>query len=168
MDTARQRRNPVAQRQWFSWVGVVTAGFTTLCCLGVSAALSLATAVGATFLTRDATLRPILAGTLAVTIAGSALSYWHHRRAGPLALTTLAGVWVYAVVFVVGSGQGGQAGAEHGDHMVEPAATQVGHGFTGGRLTLVWVGLAALVAAQAWDLLRVRLGYQKASIELTP
>ena len=41
MDTARQRRNPLAKRQWFSWVGVVTAGFTTLCCLGVSAALSL-------------------------------------------------------------------------------------------------------------------------------
>jgi hypothetical protein len=167
MDTARQRSNPVGKGRGFSWVGVVTAGFTTLCCLGVSAALSLATAVGATFLTRDSTLRPILAGTLAVTIAGSALTYWRHRRAGPLALTTLAAVWVYAVVFVVGSGRGGQAGAGHGDHMVEDAARQVGHGFTGGRLALVWVGLAALVSAQVWDLLRVRLGGQKASTEFT-
>jgi hypothetical protein len=168
MDTARQRTSPVAKGQWFSWVGVATAGFTALCCLGVSAALSFATAVGATFLTRDSTLRPILAGTLAVTVAGSVLTHWRHRRAGPLAVTTLAAVWVYAIVFVVGSGQRGHAGAGHGDGMVEGAAKQVGHGFTGGRLTLVWVGLAALVGAQVWDLVRVRLGHPEASSEFAP
>lgn len=143
---------------------MVTAGFTTLCCLGVSAALSLATAVSATFLTRDSTLRPILAGTLAVTIAGSALTYWRHRRPGPLALTTLAAVWVYSIVFVVGGGRGGRGDAGHGDHVVEQAAKQVGHGFTGGRLALVWIGLAALVGAQVWDLVRVRRG-RRAAIE---
>jgi hypothetical protein len=170
--TARQTKNPALKRQWLSWAGVVTAGFTTLCCLGVSAALSLVTALGATFLTRDSALRPILAATLAVTIAGSALSYWRHRRPGPLVLTTLAAVWVYSVVFVVGTGHGGHADAGHGDHMadhmVEHGAKHGGHGFTGGRLALVWVGLAALVAAQVWDLVRVRRGPRKAAIESAP
>jgi hypothetical protein len=72
------------------------------------------------------------------------------------------------MVFVVGSGHGGHADAGHGDHMVEHAAKHAGHGFTGGRLALVWVGVAALVGAQVWDLVRVRLGYQEVSIEFTP
>lgn len=168
MGMATRPRSHVGQRPWFSWVGVLTAGLTTLCCLGVSAALSLATAVGATFLTRDSTLRPILAGTLAVTIAGSALTYRRHRQPGPLALTTLAAVWVYAMVFVVGSGHAGHADAGHGDHMVEHAAQHVGHAFTGGRLALVWIGLGALVGAQVWDLVRVRRRPQEGSIECAP
>lgn len=61
-------------------LGAVAAGFTALCCIGVSAAVSLSTALGATFLTRDSTLRPLLAVTLAVTVAGSALTYTYWRR----------------------------------------------------------------------------------------
>jgi hypothetical protein len=89
MDKAGRLRDLVAKRQWFSWVGVVTAGLTTLCCLGVSAALSLAT-------------------------------------------------------------------------------KHVGHGFTGGRLVLVWIGLAALVVAQVWDLVRVRRRPGEPAIEFAP
>ena len=61
-------------------VGLLATGFTAACCLGVTAALSIATALGATFLTRDATLKPLLIVTLLVTCAGSALTYWRHRH----------------------------------------------------------------------------------------
>ncbi len=70
-------------RRWFASVSVVAAGFTTLCRLGLSAALALASAVGAGFLTKDSTLRPILALTLALTVAGSALTYGRSRRRRP-------------------------------------------------------------------------------------
>src|SRR5712692_7054392 len=80
--------------------GVIAAGFTTLCCLGIAAALSFATSIGATFLTRDSSLRPILIATLAVTTAGSALTFWRYRQTVvPLALTVAASVWIYLAVF---------------------------------------------------------------------
>ena len=42
----------------------LVAGFAALCCLGLTALVSLLTAIGATFLTQDATLRPLLAVSL--------------------------------------------------------------------------------------------------------
>ena len=67
--------------------GAVAAAFTTLCCLGFTAALSLASAVGATFLTRDATLKPLLVATIILTLVGSALTYRRHGNPLPLILT---------------------------------------------------------------------------------
>jgi MerC mercury resistance protein len=151
---------PVWQRG-VMWASVLAAGFTALCCLGLSAALSLASAVGATFLTRDSTLRPILAITLVLTVAGSALTFWRHRRPGPLIVTAVAAVSVYGTLFLAGGSPGAHGGSS--EHMTDQLAGHMadhagGHaGFTGGRLTLVWVGLALLVAAQAWDLVRVRV-----------
>jgi len=144
---------------WLSWAGVVTSGFTAFCCLGVSAALSLATAASATFLTRDSSLRPLLAASLAVTVVGSALTFWRRQRPGPLALTAVAAISVYAFIYLVGGPHGGTG---HGDHMADQMsdhATHAAHaGFSGGRLTAVWLGLAVLVAAQVWDLVRIRTG----------
>jgi len=139
---------------WLSWAGLVTAGFATLCCIGVSAALSLATAVGATFLTRDSALRPLLAASLTVTVLGSALTFWRRRRPGPLALTAGAAIWVYAFVYLVG---GNHQATGHGDHMTDHMTDHVAHaahhgGFSGGRLTAVWLGLAVLVITQVWDM----------------
>ncbi len=54
---------------------MIAAGFTALCCLGVAAALSLATSVGATFLTRDSSLRPLLTATVLLTALGSVLTF---------------------------------------------------------------------------------------------
>ncbi len=141
---------PSPASMWLSWAGLVAGGFTALCCLGVSAALSIAGAVGATFLTRDSALRPLLAGTLAVTVLGSALTYWRHRRAVRLAVTTTAAVWIYEFIYLVGGGHGGAPGDHMHDTMTHGAA------FSGGRLVAVWLGLAALVGAQAWDLVDVR------------
>ena len=137
----------------FAWVPLLAAGLTTLCCLGVSAALSLATAVGATFLTEDSTLRPILAVTLTMTVAASALTYWRHRLPGPLLVTTLAAVGVYTATYV---GGGGQGHSDHGDHAPGHDSAQSTGGLSSGRSFLVWAGLALLVGAQAWDLVRVR------------
>lgn len=140
-------------RRWAPRVGTLAAGFTALCCLGVAAALSLASSVGATFLTRDASLRPLLAGTLGFTALASALTFWRHRHPGPLILTVVAGLWVYVLTFVAGApAHGGAAHDSMGGHEHGSAHPGIG----GGRAALVWLGLAVLVGAQAWDVLRVR------------
>lgn len=143
-------------------VGTVAAGFTTLCCLGVSAAVSLGTSLGATFLTRDSSLRPLLAATLMVTVAGSLLTFWRHRAlVWPLAATVAAAVLIYSAVYV-GLGPGGMNDGMAGE---APAGPGVGHGGLGnGRLAMVWVGAVVLIAAQLWDLRRVRRSRRAASI----
>lgn len=127
-------------QRWLGGVGALSAGFTALCCLGTAAAVSLASAVGATFLLRDETLRPLLAATMALSVLGSAFTYWRHRHPGPLVLTLAAGVYVYWQIY----GRGAS------------------HSFGGGRLVAVWAGLAVLVGAQLWDLLRVRSRHRHA------
>jgi len=133
-------------------VAVVAAGFTTLCCLGIAAALSFASSLGATFLTRDSSLRPILLVTLAATAGGSALTFWRYRQTlWPLALTVAASVWIYLVVFV----------SRGHDTMHDTKADEHGsavhqHALSSGRQALAGLGLAVLVGAQLWDLVRVR------------
>jgi hypothetical protein len=130
-----------------------------MCCLGVSAALSLSTSIGATFLTRDATLRPILLAALGVTLTASALTYWRHRGSiGPLLVTFAASVWIYALIFVVDSNHGGASHDTTNDHFDAHASTAaaVQHGFSTTTQVLVWAGFAVLVGAQLWDLLRIR------------
>ena len=135
-------------------LGTVAAAFTTLCCLGVSAAVSLGTSLGATFLTRDNALRPLLAATLGVTLAGSTLTLWRHRGlVWPLAATVAAAGLIYGGVYV-GLGAGGMHDAMAGE---APAGTGAGHsGLGNGRLALVWTGAVLLIGAQLWDLRRVR------------
>lgn len=124
--------------------------------MGASAALSLATAVGATFLTSDSALRPLLAATLALTVGASALTYWRHRSAGPLVLSAIAATWIYTVIFLVGGSHGGHGQGSHADDMADHGSQAAHGGLSGGRLTLVWTGLALLVAAQVWDCLGIR------------
>lgn len=157
---AAQASDNTGWRRWVPAFGTVSATFTALCCLGISAALSLSTAVGATFLTRDSTLKPILAATLAVTIAGSILTSWRTRRVGPLILTILAAAWIYAFIFVNGGTHTGHTPVDHmADNMAEDVATQHGHGLSDGRVALVWVGLALLIGAQVWDFVRTHRSY---------
>ena len=152
-DQATREEVVSAWRRVFTWASLVAAGLTALCCLGVSAALSLASAVGATFLTKDSSLRPILAATLALTVAASALTFARHRRPGPLIVTALAAISVYTVIFVVGAG-GSSGATAMADQMTNHAA---GHGgLGGGRLAVAWTGLAVLVAAQVWDVVSAR------------
>ncbi len=85
-------------------------------------------------------------------MAASALTYWRHRRPGPLLITTLAAVWVYGVTYLVGGSHGQSS---HADDMADHGSAHAG-GLSGGRVALIWVGLALLVAAQVWDLIRIR------------
>ena len=135
-------------------LGPVAAGFTTLCCLGVSAAVSLSSSLGATFLTRDSSLRPLLAATLALTVAASALTFWRDRGiVWPFAATAAAAIMIYGAVYL-GLGAGGMNDGMAGEAPPGPGA---GHGGLGnGRLTVVWTGAVMLIGAQLWDVLRVR------------
>lgn len=142
---------PLWQR-WLPRVGATAAAFTTLCCIGVSAALSLATAVGATFLTRDATLKPVLAATIGLTVLGSSLTWWRHRNPFPLLLTATAGTWVFLFTFVIV----GQTAPGSGDTMAGMAAGPGDATVAAPYWPLVWAGLAVFLGAQAWDLIRVR------------
>lgn len=149
MSDASDNRPPPVWQRWIPRAGVIAAGFTALCCLGVAAGLSLATSVGATFLTRDSSLRPLLAATLLFTALGSALTFTRHRKPGPLILTIAAGLWIYVFTFAVGARS---HAAEHG----------ASHPGLGGRSALVWFGLAVLIAAQVWDMLGMRVGRRSA------
>ncbi|MFN2506928.1 MAG: hypothetical protein ABR540_22395 [Acidimicrobiales bacterium] len=60
------------------------------------------------------------------------------------------------MIFLVGSSHGGHGKASHADGMVGHGSQAAHGGLSGGRLTLVWTGLALLVAAQVWDFLGIR------------
>ena len=140
--------------------GFVASAITTVCCLGLSAAVSLATSVGATFLTRDATLRPLLAAMLAITVVGSAWTARRHRSLPPFVLSVVASVVVYSALYGpldtgIGVSKAGaghtQDGAMH-DGMTAAASSHGGISPT----VLVWIGLALLLVAQLWDVRRAR------------
>ncbi len=84
--------------------------------------------MGATFLTRDATLKPLLVATIILTLVGSALTYRRHRNPLPLILTALAGAWVFLFTFTI-------RGTPH---------------------PVVWAGLAVFLGVQIWDLILIR------------
>lgn len=108
--------------------GAVAAAFTTLCCLGLTAALSLASAAGATFFSEDATLKPLLAATIILTLVGSALTYRRHRNPLPLILTALSGAWIFLSIFTI-------------DGVPQKA---------------ILAGLGVFLGVQVWDLFLIR------------
>ena len=139
----------------------MASALTTVCCLGISSALSLATAIGATFLTRDSTLQPLLIVILTITVAGSAWTARRHRSLLPLLLTVLASVLVYSGLYgTLDGGIGvttGSASGHSGDSGMHDAMTAASGSHGGISATvLVWIGLAALLLAQLWDIRRGR------------
>jgi hypothetical protein len=102
--------------------------FTTACCVGVPAAVSLVSAAGVGYLLTDRYLQPLLIIVLLITIGASALTFRRHRNAVPLIVTALSGGTVYWFIYR--------------DYQVP----------------IVWVGAAAMIAAQVWDVLAVRAG----------
>jgi len=120
----------------------------------------LASSIGATFLTRDATLRPLLAVALGITVAGAVWTYRRHRSLPPLILTVAAAALVYAALYGPLTGVGGthatesRAGHRDATHDTMTGAAS-SHG-AGSANVLVWIGLGLLLAAQIWDIRRVR------------
>jgi mercuric ion transport protein len=71
-------------------VGILGAAFAALCCLGVSAVLSVVTAVGLGFLINDAILLPLLILSLAVTLWGFFSGWKRHHNVAALVLGVFA------------------------------------------------------------------------------
>ncbi|GLD45107.1 mercuric transporter MerH [Mycobacterium kiyosense] len=124
---------PPRWQRWLPRGAALVAAFATLCCLGLTALVSLLTAIGATFLTTDATLRPLLAVSLVITIAASAFTWRRHRNPLPLLLTVIAAGVIFWSLY----------GAQ-----LSSAGLPGGVG--------VWLGLALLLTAQVWDVWRLR------------
>lgn len=141
-------------------VGFVASALTAFCCLGLSVAVSLASSIGATFLTHDTTLRPLLAIALGITVAGTVWTYRHHRSLPPLILTVAAAALVYAALYGPLSGVGGThatgSRAGHQDAMHDTMTGTATSHSGGSANVLVWIGLGLLLAAQLWDIRRLR------------
>lgn len=71
-------------------VGILGATFAALCCLGLSAVLSVVTAVGLGFLIKDAILLPLLILSLAITLWGLLSGWRRHHNGAALVLGVLA------------------------------------------------------------------------------
>lgn len=84
------------------------AAFAAACCLGVTAALSALTAVGAGFLIHDAILIPLYVALLALSAWLLYRSAKHHARLGPFrlglagAVVALAGLWMHPALVYAG------------------------------------------------------------------
>ncbi len=128
MSTAETKTtNPLPTwRRWVPRVGAVGSLITTACCIGLPAVVGLVSAIGAGFLIQDRYLQPLLITFLLLTVAASALTFWSHRNPFPLVVTGLAGVVIYWFIY------------------------------SNYRVTIVWIGAAVLVAAQAWDVVAIR------------
>jgi len=147
-------------------IGFVASAITTVCCLGLSFAISLASSIGATFLTQDATLKPLLAVMLGVTIIGTTLTLRRHRNPAPLIFVVIGAVLVFAALYgPLDAGIGvSNATTGHGGHhaahgaMNDAMTTSTGaHGGINAR-ALVWIGLATMLTAQLADAVLVRRG----------
>jgi mercuric ion transport protein len=85
-------------------------GFAAACCLGVTAALSVLTAVGAGFLINDAILIPLYVALLALSLWLLYRTAAAHHNLRPFwlgvagAVAAFAGLWVSAAVVYVGIG----------------------------------------------------------------
>lgn len=102
----------------------ISTGFTTLCCIGFSAATSLLTSIGLSVLINDKYLAPALVAGITITSVASAFTYQRHHNPLPLITTILAGTWIYYFTY--------------SDY----------------QKPRVWTGLAILTAAQLYDLYR--------------
>lgn len=61
-------------------MGIAGSAFAALCCLGISAALSVVSAIGLGFLINDAILLPLLFVSIGVTLWGLYSGWRRHRR----------------------------------------------------------------------------------------
>ena len=81
-------------------VGILGAAFAALCCLGVSAILSVVSAIGLGFLVNDAVLLPLLVVSLLVTAWGLVSGFRRHYHPGALVLGAAGGIGVLVFIFV--------------------------------------------------------------------
>jgi mercuric ion transport protein len=84
------------------------AGFAAACCLGVTAAISALTAIGAGFLINDAVLIPLYVALLALSVWLLYRSAKTRGKLGPFwlgltgAVLALAGLWISSILVYAG------------------------------------------------------------------
>ena len=90
----------MSARDHIDKVGLLGAVLAALCCLGVSAVVSIVTAVGLGFLLNDAVLLPLLVASLLVTLWGLFSGWRRHHNPLALGLGILGGSGLFAFSFV--------------------------------------------------------------------
>ena len=81
-------------------VGIFGSLFAALCCLGVPAVVTAASAIGLGFVINDATLMPMMGVSLAVILIGLGFGFRHHHKPWPLGLAVLGGALLALSAFV--------------------------------------------------------------------
>jgi hypothetical protein len=128
----------------------VAAVVAALCCIGLSAVTALVSSVGAGFLLRDTTLRPLLLVVLGLTVGASVWTMRRHGNPLPLLFTTACAGALYLLIF------GPRRSHAATDHMHDAMSTSVHSTLGGARGVFVYVAIAALVGTQVWDAMMVR------------
>ncbi len=81
-------------------VGILGAAFAALCCLGISAVLSVVSAIGLGFLIHDAVLLPLLIMSLLVMLWGLFSGWKRHRQPAVLIVGMIAALSLVVFSFV--------------------------------------------------------------------
>ncbi len=81
-------------------VGVVGSIIAALCCLGVSAVLTVFSAIGLAFLIKDSILLPVLAFFLLITLFGLYKGFRSHRKNTALIVGILSSVVTFLFLFI--------------------------------------------------------------------
>ncbi len=81
-------------------LGIGGAVFAALCCLGISAVVTIVAAIGLGFLLNDAVLLPIAVVSLVVMLGGLALGFRRHRKPWALVIGTTGAAALLVSVFV--------------------------------------------------------------------
>ena len=88
---------------WWDSVGVLSAAFAALCCLGLPSLLGVLATLGLSWVRRDSILWPLMFVSLAVALGGFWNDRRRHRSNGPIALAAAGAVGLVAgVVFIHG------------------------------------------------------------------
>lgn len=113
-------------KAYFDKVGPLGSIFAAMCCIGTPGLLAFLSAIGVGFLINDAILLPLLVFFLAVTMTGLYYSFKMHKGRWPVILGGMSSIFI--IFFSFG-------------WFLKP---------------MVYVGLAGLVGASAWNLLLKR------------
>ena len=81
-------------------VGILGAAFAALCCLGISAVLSVVSAIGLGFLIHDAVLLPLLIFFLLVTLWGLFSGWRRHHQPAAFILGVIGAISLAVFSFV--------------------------------------------------------------------
>jgi len=90
----------VSARDHVDKVGILGAAFAALCCLGISAVLSVVSAIGLGFLIHDAVLLPLLIISLLVMLWGLFSGWKRHRQPAVLIVGMIAALSLVVFSFV--------------------------------------------------------------------